>query len=61
MPSRLPEYAVRNRDVWTVSNANYTAASAEATWAQQEITWGRWHTPESHLKVLPPLRGLEVI
>ena len=61
MPSRLPEYAVRNRDVWTVSNANYTEASAEATWAQQEITWGRWHTPESHLKVLPPLRGLEVI
>jgi len=28
MPKRLPEYAVRNREVWTVSNANYTAASA---------------------------------
>jgi len=61
MPSRLPEYAIRNRDVWTVSNANYTAASASDSWAQEEITWGRWHTPESQIKVLPKLRGLEVI
>src|SRR5438874_4806390 len=61
MPKRLPEYAVRNRDVWTVSNANYTAASASDSWAQDEITWGRWHTPESEIKVLPELRGLEVI
>lgn len=61
MPSRLPEYAVRNRDVWTVSNANYTAGSASDSWAQDEITWGRWHTPESQIKVLPRLRGLEVI
>src|SRR5438477_13196776 len=61
MPKRLPEYAIRNRDVWTVSNANYTAASASDSWAQEEITWGRWHTPESQIKVLPNLRGLEVI
>ena len=57
MPSRLPEYAIRNRDVWTVSNANYTAASASDSWAQEEITWGRWHTPESQIKVLPSLRA----
>ena len=61
MPKRLPEYAVRNREVWTVSNANYTAASASDSWAQNEITWGRWHTPESQIKVLPKLTGLEVI
>ena len=61
MPRRLPEYAVRNRDVWTVSNANYTAASAHDSWAQDKITWGRWHTPEDDIKVLPDLKGLEVI
>lgn len=61
MSRRLPDYAVRNREVWTISNANYTAGSAEATWAQEEITWGRWHTPESEIKVLPRLRGREVI
>ena len=61
MPSRLPEYAVRNREVWTVSNANYTAASARDSWAQKEITWGRWNTPESEIKALPDLQGLEVI
>src|SRR5207302_727247 len=47
MPRRLPDYAIRNREVWTVSNANYTAASAHDSWAQEEITWGRWNTPES--------------
>ncbi|TME72781.1 MAG: class I SAM-dependent methyltransferase [Chloroflexi bacterium] len=61
MPRRLPEYAVRNRDVWTVSNANYTAASAHDSWAQDKITWGRWNTPEDDIKVLPEMKGLEVI
>jgi ubiquinone/menaquinone biosynthesis C-methylase UbiE len=61
MPKRLPDYAIRNREVWTVSNANYTAASAHDSWAQDAITWGRWHTPEADIKVLPNLKGLEVI
>src|SRR5207245_9026149 len=61
MPRRLPDYAIRNREVWTVSNANYTAASAHDSWAQEEITWGRWNTPESEIKFLPDLHGLEVI
>jgi len=61
MPKRLPEYAIRNREVWTVSNANYTAGSAHDSWAQEKITWGRWNTPEDDIKVLPELKGLEVI
>ena len=61
MPSRLPEYAIRNREVWTKSNAAYTAASARESWAQEEIRWGVWKTPESEINVLPDLRGLEVI
>lgn len=61
MPRRLPDYAITNREVWTISNANYTAASASDSWAQEEITWGKWHTPESEINVLPDLHGLEVI
>ena len=61
MPSRLPEYAIRNREVWTKSNAAYTAASARESWAEEEIRWGVWRTPESEINVLPDLRGLEVI
>ena len=61
MPSRLPEYAIRNREVWTKSNAAYTAASARESWALEEIRWGVWKTPESEINVLPDLRGLEVI
>jgi ubiquinone/menaquinone biosynthesis C-methylase UbiE len=61
MPKRLPDYAIRNREVWTLSNANWTAANARDSWAQQDITWGKWHTPESEIKVLPKLLGLDVI
>ncbi len=61
MTKRLPDYAIRNREVWTVSNANWGAANAADSWAQEHITWGRWHTPEAEIKVLPNLRGLEVI
>src|SRR5438067_7890336 len=61
MPSRLPEYAIRNREVWTKSNAAYTAASARESWAEEEIRWGVWRTPESEINVLADLPGLEVI
>jgi ubiquinone/menaquinone biosynthesis C-methylase UbiE len=59
--SDLPEYAVRNRTHWTRNNSEYTANTAREAWARDEITWGVWGTPESDLRVLPDVRGLEVI
>lgn len=61
MPSRLPEYAIRNREVWSLANANYLAGNAREAWGQPQITWGVWRTPESEIEMLPKLRGLEVI
>lgn len=56
----LPDYAVRNRAVWTVSNAKYTAAHARESWAQ-DVHWGVWHVPEEQVKALPDVQGLDVI
>jgi ubiquinone/menaquinone biosynthesis C-methylase UbiE len=57
----LPDYAVRNREVWTTANAEYTARRARDSWSAPEITWGVWKTPEASLGVLPDMHGLEVI
>jgi ubiquinone/menaquinone biosynthesis C-methylase UbiE len=57
----LPEYAVRNRAVWTISNAQYTAEHARESWAREKIGWGVWHVLENEIKVLPDVTGLDVI
>ena len=61
MPEELPDYAVRNRSVWTISNAKYTADHARESWAKETIGWGVWHVPEDQVKVLPDVTGLDVI
>ena len=61
MPEELPDYAVTAREHWTRSNADYTNARARESWAQSEIAWGVWKNPESEVRILPDLRGLEVI
>jgi SAM-dependent methyltransferase len=57
----LPEHAVRNRELWTRSNAEYTDASAARAWAQEEITWGMFKVPESEVGVLADVGGLDVL
>jgi SAM-dependent methyltransferase len=59
--TELPEHAVRNRELWTRSNAEYTDGSAERTWAQEEITWGMFKVPESEVDVLGDVAGLDVL
>jgi len=60
-PARLPAYVVRNRAAWTTSNEQYTAGSARDSWAAKRITWGVWKVPEDEIKVLPDVRGLDII
>jgi SAM-dependent methyltransferase len=57
----LPDYAIRNRTLWTRANKRYTAGHARESWAQEEIQWGTWDVPERDLGVLPDVRGLDVI
>lgn len=55
------DYLERNRAVWTESNAAYTDARARESWAQAEPHWGVWHQPESRIRALPEVSGLDVI
>ena len=57
----LPDYAIRNRKLWTKTNKRYTADHARESWEQDEIRWGTWDAPERDLRVLPDVRGLDVI
>ena len=51
----------RNREVWTTSNAEYTDQRAPEAWAREEIAWGLWKVPESETRVLPEVRGKDVV
>ena len=59
--SALPEYAVRNKELWTRANKRFVAGLARRSWSQAKITWGTWDVPEESLHVLPDVRGLDVI
>ncbi|MEP6753446.1 MAG: class I SAM-dependent methyltransferase [Candidatus Dormiibacterota bacterium] len=61
IPAELPDYAVRNRASWTAANAQYTAGSARSSWAQEHLAWGVWQVPEDEVRVVPDVRGLDVI
>jgi len=57
----LTDYVAKNREAWTRSNEEYTAARAEGAWIQGEITWGMTKVPESELRMLPELNGKDVV
>jgi SAM-dependent methyltransferase len=59
--SELPGHVRRNIEVWTRVNAEYTDAEARRKWEQREMTWGVWNTPESAVRVLPDVAGLDVV
>jgi len=60
-PPSSPESVAINRDVWTRSNEQWGDANALAAWQEDEIGWGNWRVPESKLRVLPDLEGLDVV
>jgi SAM-dependent methyltransferase len=59
--TELPEHALRNRELWTRSNEEYTDRSAHDAWAQDEITWGAFSVPESQLRILGDVSGLDAV
>ena len=60
-PDDTPDFVAINRESWTRSNAEYTDAQAEGRWAETEITWGVWGVSEDTVRVLPSVRGKDVI
>lgn len=59
--SDLPDYVLRNRDVWTRSNANYTDASAHDAWAKPEISWGMFGVPEAEVGAFGDVSGKDAV
>jgi SAM-dependent methyltransferase len=57
----LSDAALRNREVWTKANAEYTDGRAATAWGADEIRWGVWKVPESELGVLGDVAGLDVV
>ena len=49
-----------NRAGWDADADNWVEPGRQA-WATDEITWGAWSVPESDLRVLPDVDGLDVI
>jgi SAM-dependent methyltransferase len=47
--------------VWTVTNKEYTDASARETWSREEIAWGAFDVPEKEVDVLGDVSGLDVV
>jgi SAM-dependent methyltransferase len=53
--------ALKNREVWTKANAEYTDRTARESWSKDEIDWGMFSGPESELGALGELAGKDVI
>jgi SAM-dependent methyltransferase len=51
----------RNVAHWTQVNADYTGEQARRAWTRDEISWGMFDAPESELRVLGGVAGLDVV
>ena len=55
------EDVLRNREVWTKANAEYTDRKARESWVKEEIDWGMFSGPESEIGALGEVAGKDVI
>jgi SAM-dependent methyltransferase len=53
--------AAQNRALWTKINSDYTDEQAAEKWAETEVTWGIWGVPDSELRVMGDLNGLDIV
>ena len=57
---RLREHELRNRSGWNADAPNWVEGGRR-DWASSEPTWGMFAVPESELKLLPDVDGLDAI
>ena len=57
---QLSEHAARTREAWNADAPDWIAAAEEA-WASPEPYWGMWQVPEAEVRILPDVRGLDVV
>jgi SAM-dependent methyltransferase len=56
----LPDYATFNREMWNEDAPNWVE-SGRANWATDSPHWGGWDVPEEEVRILPDVRGLDVV
>jgi len=56
----LSEHAARTRAMWNANAKDWVAAGRDR-WARHAPVWGMWDVPEEEVRVLPDVRGLDVI
>jgi SAM-dependent methyltransferase len=56
----VDDHIMRNRVAWDKFARDYVEPGRQA-WAQSEPTWGIWGIPESEAKLLPDVKGLDII
>src|SRR5262249_35218010 len=61
MRSKYPEYVASNVESWTRNNANFGRVQAPKSWAREEIDWGVFGVPESEVRALGDVGGLDVL
>jgi SAM-dependent methyltransferase len=54
------DHVLANRVSWDADAHNWVERG-RTSWAAEEITWGIWNVPESELRLLPEIRGLDVV
>src|SRR5579872_1392671 len=54
------EHVLRNRAAWNVWAADYVDAGRR-NWQAEEPYWGIWQIPESQVRLLPDVNGLDTI
>jgi len=57
----ISDDGLRNREVWTRANAEYTDRQASEAWASESPTWGTYAITEADLHVLGDVTGKDVI
>ena len=57
---QLPDHVLRNREYWDAYAREWVQAG-ERNWAQVEPDWGVWSIPESELRMMENVEGLDVI
>ena len=56
----MSDYVERNIEAWTRNNAEYTDRAARDAWAREDLLWGVFAWPESQLRTLPEVSGMDV-
>ena len=54
------QHVLANRVSWDGDAQNWVERG-RTSWAADEITWGIWSVPESELRLLPEVRGLDAV